>query len=229
MDQPHILVVDDDDRLRSLLKTFLVSKGYHVTKAPDAETAHHLLTLLCFDLLIVDVMMPGQDGLSFTQTIRKQDKNTPILLLTARAAPKERIEGLKTGADDFLAKPFEPEELALRIRAILRRTERPGSFSPSQHVKFGPCSFDLSSGELVCKGQHIHLTGAEQDLLTLLAQKEGQVISRSHLAEGAGGERSVDVQVTRLRRKIEDNPRFPRWLKTVRGSGYKLDCQREGP
>lgn len=222
----HILVIDDDARIRNLLKAFLNDKGYAASVAEDAAHARRLLNAMDFDLLIVDVMMPGEDGLALTAGVR-DSANTPIILLTARDLPEDRIEGLRAGADDYLAKPFEPEELVLRIDAILRRAAP----APTPvTVMFGPCSFNLHTSELFKSGEPLRLTSAEATLLAVLAARPGQVISRGALATrtSAGQERSVDVQVTRLRRKIEDDPREPRYLQTIRGAGYRLMAKTEG-
>ncbi len=217
----HLLVVDDDDRIRTLLKRFLSDHGYAVTSAANAERARTLLETLDFDLLILDVMMPGEDGFSLTSALRAKGP-TPIILLTARDLPEDRIEGLRRGADDYLPKPFEPEELVLRIEAVLRRAKPTDTASPV--LGFGACTYDLERGVLSRDGELVHLTSAEAALLAALAARVGDVISRLELAEqtSAGQERSVDVQVTRLRRKIEVDPRQPVHLQTVRGAGYKL-------
>jgi two-component system phosphate regulon response regulator OmpR len=224
----HLLVIDDDDRIRTLTKQFLSAHGYRVSSAADAAQARGLMTALDFDLLIVDVMMPGESGLDLTSSIRGRSR-LPILLLTARDLPEDRIEGLRRGADDYLPKPFEPEELLLRVDAILRRAAPPASAAP---VAFGACRFNPSRGELTRNGAIVRLTSAESALLTALAARPGKVIARADLAKGtlADQERSVDVQVTRLRRKIEDDPRQPVHLQTVRGAGYKLvaELARDG-
>ncbi len=219
----HILVVDDDARIRDLLKAYLFENGYSASVAQDAAHARKLLASMEFDLLIVDVMMPGEDGLALTAHLRSV-QDTPIILLTARDLQEDRIEGLRAGADDYLAKPFAPEELILRIEAILRRASSPPA---PVVVTFGDCRFDAETSELWRTGELIRLTSAEAALLAVLAQRPGDVISRASLAKrtSAGQERSVDVQVTRLRRKIEENPREPRFLQTVRGSGYRLIAQ----
>ena len=216
----HLLVIDDDDRIRSLLKRFLSEHGYRVSTAQDAAHARGLMTTLDFDLLIVDVMMPGESGFDLVSAIRRRSR-LPILLLTARDMPEDRIEGLRRGADDYLPKPFEPEELLLRVDAILRRA---APTSNALVVTFGPCRFDVERGELTREGALVRLTSAEAALLSALAARPGEVIARADLARGtlAGQERSVDVQVTRLRRKIEHDPREPAHLQTVRGAGYKL-------
>ncbi|MEO1038705.1 MAG: response regulator transcription factor [Pseudomonadota bacterium] len=222
-DRPlHILVVDDDDRIRELLTRFLRERSFLVSAAPDAERALAKLAVIAFDLLVVDVMMPGMDGFELTRRIREQSQ-TPVLLLTARGEPEDRIQGLSLGADDYLAKPFEPEELVLRIRSILRRA-LPQVRGPS-HVTFGEWRFEIEAAQLSRGDRKVKLTGGEAALLTALAQSAGQTVSRDALAEKAGagaGGRAVDVQVTRLRRKIETDPKDPVWLQTVRGEGYKL-------
>jgi two-component system phosphate regulon response regulator OmpR len=219
--QRHLLVVDDDDRIRDLLKQFLARHGFRVTTAADAEAARRLMGTLDFDLLIVDVMMPGEDGFSLTRWIRKQGP-TPVLILTARGLPDDRIEGLSLGADDYLMKPFEPQELLLRVEAILRRAgPRPAG---PRKVQLGAYEFDLERGELSREGAMIRLTEAEAQLLKVLAQNAHAAVDRLDLARDTADAtgRAVDVQVTRLRRKIESDPRNPRYLQTVRGVGYML-------
>jgi two-component system, OmpR family, phosphate regulon response regulator OmpR len=218
----HILLVDDDDRIRDLLKKFLASRGARVSAAPSADAARRLMQSFDFDLMIFDVMMPKEDGFSLAESVRKTS-SVPIVLLTARGLPEDRIKGLGLGADDYVPKPFEPEELALRINAILRRAA-PRATSASQDVRFGPNSFHTGRGELVRDGRAVRLTEAEATLLKLLAARGGESISREELARrtSTGLERSIDVQVTRLRRKIEDDPRTPVFLQTVRGVGYRL-------
>jgi two-component system phosphate regulon response regulator OmpR len=219
-DEAHILVVDDDDRIRSLLKRFLQERGFRVSTAPNAAKALSTLNSLAFDLLVLDVMMPGMDGFELTEAVRKHSE-TPIFLLTARGDAEDRIRGLSLGADDYLAKPFEPEELVLRINAILRRA-RPASAAITR-VNFGDWSFDLAKESLTRDGSIVRLTGGEAALLGALAASPGQAVSRLSLSERTGGgERAVDVQVTRLRRKIEHDPKEPLHLQTVRGEGYRL-------
>ena len=219
-DDPHILVVDDDDRIRTLLKRFLQDRGFRVSTAPDAAKALAKLEGLSFDLLVLDVMMPGMDGFELTRAVRERSE-TPILLLTARGEAEDRIRGLSLGADDYLAKPFEPEELVLRIHSILRRA-RPALAAVSR-VVFGDWDFDVSKEILTREGEVVRLTGGEAALLSALAASPGQAVSRYALSERTGGgERAVDVQVTRLRRKIETNPKEPLHLQTVRGEGYRL-------
>ena len=216
----HILVVDDDDRIRTLLKRFLQERGFRVSTAPDATKALSTLNSLAFDLLVLDVMMPGMDGFELTEAVR-QKNDTPIMLLTARGEPEDRIKGLSLGADEYLAKPFEPEEVVLRINAILRRAK------PAQptilKVLFGDWAFDLAKEALSRDNTVTRLTGGETALLSALATTPGQAVSRLTLSERTGGgERAVDVQVTRLRRKIETDPKEPLHLQTVRGEGYRL-------
>ena len=217
----HILAVDDDDRLRDLLKRYLSREGHDVTTAKDAASARKLMATMTFDLVVLDVMMPGEDGLSLLKSVREKKSDTPIILLTARGLPAERIEGLKIGADDYLSKPFEPEELALRINAILRRA---APEAPVEEVKLAGMIFHVGKGELRKDGRLVRLTESETQLLSILAARAGAAISRHELAmlTAAGVERSVDVQVTRLRRKIERDPREPVHLQTVRGVGYRL-------
>jgi two-component system phosphate regulon response regulator OmpR len=216
----HILVVDDDDRLRDLLKRYLSRDGHDVTTAKDAAHARRLMQTMSFDLIVLDVMMPGEDGLSLLKSIR-EEVDTPVILLTARGQPAERIEGLKLGADDYLAKPFEPEELTLRIGSILKRAIPE---TPVEEIKLSGMVFHVRKSELRRDGRLVRLTESETQLLSILAQRAGAAISRQELAvlTSAGVERSVDVQVTRLRRKIERDPREPVHLQTVRGVGYRL-------
>ena len=218
---PHILVVDDDDRLRDLLKQYLSGNGYRVTAAGDAAHARARLRSMAFDLIVLDVMMPGEDGLALTASL-KQVSETPILLLTARNEPEDRIDGLERGADDYLAKPFEPRELVLRISNLLRRAPRT---APAPVLRLGEHSFDVERTELTRNDLAVHLTPAERRLLRAFALRPGVTLSRDALAADSrieGSARTVDVQVTRLRRKIEPDPRFPRYLQTVRGEGYVL-------
>jgi two-component system phosphate regulon response regulator OmpR len=217
----HLLVVDDDDRIRDLLRRYLTREGLRVTTAADAAAARRLVETLDFDLVVVDVMMPGEDGFSLTRWLRKRGP-TPVLILTARGLPDDRIEGLSLGADDYLGKPFEPQELLLRIEAILRRAG-PKPSGPRK-VTLGACAFDLERGELTRDGSLIRLTEAEAQLLKTLAQNAHAAVDRLDLAsDGAdAGARAVDVQVTRLRRKLEADPKNPRYLQTVRGVGYML-------
>jgi two-component system phosphate regulon response regulator OmpR len=226
MDKPHILVVDDDTRLRGLLNSFLSQSGFRVSTASNAAEARQRLSALDFDLIVLDVMMPGESGLDFAAEVRRSD-DVPILMLTAMGEAKDRIAGLETGVDDYLPKPFEPRELLLRLQNILRRnkpTAEPGG-EPVRRVTFGPFEFDLELGELTHKGKRVSLTDAEMALLRALAARLGEVLSREALSKSVGAtvnERAIDVQVTRLRRKIEPDPSFPRYLRTVRGQGYRL-------
>jgi len=218
---PHVLIVDDDTRIRDLLQRYLSGNGYRVTAARDAVDARAKLKGLTFDLIVLDIMMPGESGLTLTESLRKT-LDVPILLLTARGEPQDRIAGLEVGADDYLAKPFEPKELLLRIQTILRRT-RPEE-KTGREIKMGICVYNLHRKELLRNERPIHLTTAESTLLDLFAHNPGRIFTRIELCEntGAGLERTVDVQMTRLRRKIEDDPRAPLYLQTVRGKGYML-------
>ncbi|HEY2446416.1 MAG TPA: response regulator [Rhizomicrobium sp.] len=218
----HLLVVDDDERLRALLQRYLSSNGYRVSAAANAPEARALMKSMAFDLLIVDVMMPGESGLDLTQSVRAHS-HTPVLMLTARGEPEDRIAGLERGADDYLAKPFEPRELLLRCAALLRRTTAP-SRSPHREVKMGEAMFDPERGELRRKGRPVRLTSSESALLKLFAANAGRPFSRMDLCArlGVALERSIDVQVTRLRRKIEEDPKLPLYIQTVRGVGYVL-------
>jgi two-component system phosphate regulon response regulator OmpR len=231
-DARHLLVVDDDDRIRGLLKEYLSRAGFRVTGAADAAAARRMLDALDFDLMILDVMMPGEDGLSLTRAIRAEagpKALTPILMLTARGLSDERIEGLASGVDDYLPKPFDPQELLLRIEAILRRSQGLVRRA-AQRLTLGRCVFDLTRGELTQDDALVRLTEAEAVLLRRLAQTPNVAIDRLELARGAGpipdvtdgAGRAVDIHVTRLRRKIEADPRNPRYLQTVRGVGYML-------
>ncbi|MGF1461897.1 MAG: response regulator [Maricaulaceae bacterium] len=219
----HLLVVDDDDRIRTLLKQFLCREGFRVSVAADACGARALLQGLAFDLVVLDVMMPGEDGLALTNALRADPDttDTAIILLTARGEADARIAGLRAGADDYLPKPFEPEELLLRIRAVLKRA---GTAPLIECVAFGACTYRLGAHELTRAGDSLHLTEAEAALLSTLASRPGDVVAREDLRGrgSAAHDRSIDVQVTRLRRKIEDDPRLPRFLQTVRGEGYRL-------
>lgn len=219
--EPHLLVVDDDPRMRELLRRYLAGNGFRVTTACDAAEARARLASMDFDLVVLDVMMPGENGLDLTQALR-QTRRTPILLLTAMGEPEDRIAGLERGADDYLAKPFEPRELVLRIRNILQRVPADAP-APERHRSFGPFRFDTERNELARGTAAIRLTAAEAALLAALLRRPGEKLSRETLAEEAqfsGNVRTVDVQMTRLRRKIEADPKFPRYLQTVRGTGY---------
>jgi two-component system, OmpR family, phosphate regulon response regulator OmpR len=225
-DKPHILVVDDDTRLRELLRTFLSKNGFRVTVASQAAEARERLGVLDFDLIVLDVMMPGETGLAFAAELRRTD-DVPILMLTAMGDTKDRIAGLETGVDDYLGKPFDPRELLLRIQNVLKRNRAATSPAdePQRIVAFGPMQFDQELGELTHKGKRVPLTDAESALLRVLTARLGEVLSRETLCKSIGAavnERAIDVQVTRLRRKIEPDPSFPRYLRTVRGQGYRL-------
>jgi len=225
---PHILVVDDDNRLRGLLQRFLTENGFMVSQASDAAEARQALASLEFDLLIVDVMMPGEDGISLARSLRETN-DVPILMLTAMGETEDRISGLETGIDDYLTKPFDPRELLLRINAVLRRTTHVSSSGHDEigHevLNLGNCVYDMRRDELLCENDPIRLTPAEAALLRELAQHPGEILSREDLATATGVSRNlrtVDVQVTRLRKKIESDLRLPRYLQTVRGKGYML-------
>ena len=222
--EAHILVVDDDERIRTLLKRYLTRAGFYVTAARDAAHARRLLAGLEFDLLVVDVMMPGEDGMAFTASLRP-GVATPVLLLTARGGPEDRIAGLEAGADDYLPKPFEPRELLLRIGAILRRVQPPAPPpEPPRVLHLGEVRYDVGRGELWRGGDLVRLTTTESALMRVFARSPHAPVDRlTLLAElDDAQERAVDVQVTRLRRKIESDPRAPRYLQTVRGAGYML-------
>ncbi len=222
----HILVVDDDARLRALLSRYLAGEGFRVTTAETASDARDKLRFMHPDILVLDVMMPDESGLTLTESLRRERGNhLPVLLLTARGTPEDRIAGFEAGADDYLGKPFEPRELVLRIRAMLRRAPAT-SEPPPGPAQLGELSFDVERGELTGPDGVVRLTGGEAALLVALARKPNEVLSREEIASALGmddsGERAVDVQVTRLRRKLETDPREPRFLHTVRGRGYVL-------
>ncbi|MEX0371561.1 MAG: response regulator [Tateyamaria sp.] len=224
----HLLIVDDDERIRSLLQKFLMRNGFLVSAARDAAHARRVLSGLDFDLIVLDVMMPGEDGLSLCRSLRETHA-TPILLLTAKGETGNRIEGLEAGADDYLPKPFEPKELLLRINAILRRVPdmTPDDVTP-KILTLGPIRYDMERGEMWQGEDLVRLTATEMQLMKIFSAKPGEAISRAKLVEdlgrdrGQAQERAVDVQITRLRRKIESNPKQPRYLQTVRGAGYML-------
>jgi two-component system phosphate regulon response regulator OmpR len=221
-DAPHLLVVDDDRRIRDLLSRFLASEGYRVTTADTAADARAKLKSLSFDLLVLDVMMPGETGFDFAQSLRTHS-TVPILMLTARDAAESRIKGLEMGADDYLSKPFEPRELSLRIANLLKRSQ-PATPPPAESVRFGPFVFHIGRGELRKGEDSIRLTDREREMLRVLAATPGETVPRVALAGNVGSvnERAVDVQVNRLRRKIERNPADPLFVQTVRGIGYRL-------
>ena len=218
----HILVIDDDKRIRTLLSRYLADHGFRVNMAADATEARQQLSGLAFDLLIVDVMMPGEDGMALVRSLR-QTMDVPVLMLTARAESESRIAGLESGADDYLAKPFEPRELLLRINAILRRVAPPAKPLVEQ-VTFGPFTFNRDKLELKRGGEPVRLTERERQIMAIFAAAPGETVPRDRLVVSAGptGERTVDVQINRLRRKIEADPANPLYLQTVRGIGYRL-------
>ena len=227
--EPHLLVVDDDERIRSLLQQFLVQDGYLISTAENAEQARILLSGIEFDLIILDVMMPGQDGISFAGELRNLGNNTPILLLTARGETEDRIKGLEAGADDYLPKPFEPKELLLRINAILRRMPdlKEDKMMPKT-LDFGNLKYDVARNELWDGEKQVRLTTTESQFMKIFTSALGEPISRADLVTSLGRDvslaqdRAIDVHITRLRRKIEVNPSQPRYLQTVRGAGYML-------
>jgi len=220
MSEPHLLVVDDDARLRELLRRYLSDSGFRVTTAADAADARSKLASFAFDLIVLDVMMPGENGIDLTRALHRE-RSSPIMLLTAMAEPEDRVHGLEQGADDYLAKPFEPRELVLRIRNLLQR--RPTKDTEPGEIRFGGYRFDVTREELYRGSDLVHLTAAEAGLLSLLTQRAGHAVSREELSLSLSGNvRNVDVQMTRLRRKIERDPRYPRYLQTVRGTGYLL-------
>lgn len=216
--KPHILVVDDDDRLRGLMHEYLSQQGFYVTPCTGAAEARKVLERFTPDAMVLDVMMPGESGLEFLSGMEASQK-PPTLFLSAQSQPHQRIDGLEAGAEDYLTKPFEPKELVLRLKTILRRR------GISQRLRFGDYVFDLSSQQLECRGEALHLTSSEQQLLKTLAQQAGQPVSREKLGQAlslAASDRGIDVQVTRLRKKLEANPAKPVYIQTVRGVGYLL-------
>ncbi len=225
---PHLLIVDDDERIRGLLRKFLVRNGFLVSVAREATHARRVLAGLEFDLIVLDVMMPGEDGVALTRALRAE-LATPILLLTAKGETEDRIAGLEAGADDYLPKPFEPKELLLRINAILRRMPEPVPDTALPKVlQLGPVRYDIGRSELMQGEEMIRLTATETQLMRIFSEHLRQPVSRTKLVEdlgrdkGQAQERAVDVQITRLRRKIEADPKQPRYLQTVRGEGYML-------
>ena len=225
----HILIVDDDERIRGLLQKFLIRHGFLVSAARDAAHARRLLEGLEFDMIVLDVMMPGEDGVSLTRAIRERGSRTPIMLLTARGETEDRIKGLEAGADDYLAKPFEPKELLLRINAILRRVpDTRAEEAAPKLLTLGPIRYDIERGEMWRGEQLVRLTATESQLMRIFSARPGEALSRTKLVEelgrdkGQAQERAVDVQITRLRRKLESDPKQPRYLQTVRGAGYML-------
>jgi two-component system, OmpR family, phosphate regulon response regulator OmpR len=223
-DAPHILLVDDDKRIRDLLSRYLGEHGYRVTTAEHAASARQRIEALAFDLLIVDVMMPGENGLDLTRWIRN-GSSVPILMLTARGDPNDRIQGLEIGADDYLAKPFEPRELLLRINNVLKRTVAAPAEPLRDVLTFGEFTFHVARGELQQGGETVRITERERDMLRLLVERPRETVDRLALAGPSAdiaNERTVDVQINRLRRKIERDPGNPVYLQTVRGTGYRL-------
>ncbi len=228
LNDAHLLIVDDDERIRDLLQQFLNRNGFWTTVARDAEHARKLLAGLDFDLIVMDVMMPGDDGITFTKQLR-ETLATPILLLTAKGESTDRIAGLEAGADDYLPKPFEPKELLLRINAILRRVPKSEDMPETPKVlHLGDIRYDMERGEMWQGDDMVRLTATEVALMRIFSARPGEPVSRSKLVEdlgrdkGQAQERAVDVQITRLRRKIEQDPKQPRYLQTVRGAGYML-------
>ncbi len=227
--ESHLLIVDDDERIRGLLQKFLIRQGFWVTSARDAEHARRVLAGLEFDLIVMDVMMPGEDGISLTRSLRSAEISTPILLLTAKGETEDRISGLEAGADDYLAKPFEPKELLLRINAILRRVPADTALNAGPKVlHLGPVRYNVERGEMWRGEELVRLTATESSLMKIFSSCVNEPVSRAKLVEdlgrdtGQAQERAVDVQITRLRRKIEEDPKQPRYLQTVRGAGYML-------
>jgi two-component system phosphate regulon response regulator OmpR len=224
-DAPHLLVVDDDTRIRNLLMQFLTEHGFRVSVAGNSDEARRKLAGLDFDLIVLDIMMPGESGVELTKALRAE-KDVPILMLTALSETDSRITGLEAGADDYLPKPFDPRELILRINNILRR----GGPQPTPKVEqivFGPYTFQIAKRELKKGGEVLKLTDREQEILAIFAERAGETIPRHELVPGDSevGERTIDVQINRLRRKIERDPSNPIWLQTVRGIGYRLSVE----
>ncbi|MBL4890679.1 MAG: response regulator transcription factor [Rhizobiaceae bacterium] len=230
-DAPHILVVDDDRRLRQLISRYLGEHGFRVSAASDAAEARRCIASLQFDMLIVDVMMPGETGTAFTKSLRAETSrkkgahasDVPILMLTALAETDDRITGLEAGADDYLPKPFDPRELLLRINSILKRTAKP-ELPVIEKIAFGEFKFSVKQRKLMQNGEMVRLTDREQEIMVIFASRPGDTVARHELlgTDSIAGERKIDVQINRLRRKIETDPANPKWLQTVRGIGYKL-------
>ena len=219
-----ILIVDDDERLRELLKDFLTEKNLKIYLCEDFSEAKDILSFLVFDLIILDRMMPSGDGIELVEFI-KNNSNSPIIMLTAMSEDKNKIDGLKIGADDYLAKPFEPEELFLRINNLLKLYQNVSNNNTI--VKFGDFVFDISSLNLKQNNDLVYLTEAESDLLLKLVLKRNDIVMREELADQEFDEselRKIDVRITRLRQKIEKNAKQPQYIKTIRGKGYKLIC-----
>ncbi len=223
VDMPNVLVVDDDERLRKLLSQFLSENGLVVTTAVDAKDARDKIQNIDFDIVIMDVMMPGEDGVECTESLKSEGFETPIILLTALGDVEDRIKGLESGADDYLPKPFEPRELLLRINAILKRVASVPD--TEENLNIGKWSFDQERGELVADEERLSLTQVENNLLKALYSKMNEVVSRENLAEICGldaAERTIDVQITRLRKRIEEDTKIPKYIQTIRGKGYIL-------
>jgi two-component system phosphate regulon response regulator OmpR len=221
-ERPHILVIDDDRRIRELLQSYLAENGFRVSVAPTAAAARDRMRGLTFDLLILDVMMPGESGTALAQSLRSVQERIPILILSALSEIEDRINGLMAGSDDYLPKPFEPRELLLRVQNLLRRAAPP--VDQRVDVRFGECLFNIPRGELRRSGELVKLTTRERELLRLFVQNAGRPITRAELSpDGAeDNARTVDVQINRLRQKIEEDPSNPIYLQTVRGAGYTL-------
>ncbi|MEO0918741.1 MAG: response regulator [Pseudomonadota bacterium] len=225
----HLLIVDDDERIRGLLQKFLIRNGFLVSSARDAAHADRILSGLDFDMVVLDVMMPGEDGVSYCRRLRASRDDLPILLLTAKGDTQDRIMGLEAGADDYLPKPFEPKELLLRINSILRRVpaQDPTDAAPKV-LSLGALRYDVEKGTMWDGDTPVRLTATEAQLMRIFSACPGEALSRSKLVEdlgrdgGQAQERAVDVQITRLRRKLEVDPKQPRYLQTVRGAGYML-------
>lgn len=224
-DAPHLLIVDDDTRIRTLLNQFLTENGFRITIAGTAAEARRKLDGLDFDLIILDVMMPGESGVQLTRSLR-ECKDVPILMLTALSEIDSRLEGLEAGADDYLPKPFDPRELVLRINNILKRGG-PQHPPKLEQIVFGPYSFHIARRELKRGGEALKLTDREQEILAIFAERAGDTVPRHELvgSDSDVGERTIDVQINRLRRKIEADPANPVWLQTVRGVGYRLSVE----
>jgi len=226
-DAAHVLIVDDDTRIRTLLTQFLIRSGFRVTNAADAASARANMRGLDFDVMVLDIMMPGESGLSLAASLRETHHDVPIIMLTAKSETEERIAGLEAGADDYLTKPFDPRELLLRINSLLRRNAPQPGAQQAEQIVFGPFTFSLAKRELKKRGEIIKLTDREKDIMLAFAQSPGETVPRDDLCPSGSeiGERTIDVQINRLRRKIEIDPSNPVWLQTVRGLGYRLSIE----
>ncbi len=224
LEQNHILVIDDDTRLRRLLRRYLTENGFLVSEASHPDEARRLMDSFLFDLLVLDVMMPGENGFSFAKSLREKGNMIPILMLTAMGEIQDRIHGLESGVDDYLSKPFDPKELILRINSILRRTFMSAPKEKETTLHFGSTTYHVDRGTLEQDGVFVSLTSVENDLLKKLAAKAGHEVTREELASSmeTENERTIDVQINRLRKKIETDSKNPRYLQTVRGKGYLL-------